>query len=63
MNQYAYLEVIDKHKVREEWQDIFNLQKIALLEELHSTTSRPLQLQNHIFHFVLEYYSCQIHTF
>lgn len=35
----THLEVVNQDKIREEWQDVFNLEQITLSQILHSTSS------------------------
>lgn len=32
---YLLLEVVDDHEIRKEWQDVFNLEQVGVLQELH----------------------------
>ena len=39
MYMYMYLEVVDGDKVREEWENVLNLENAAVLQELHCSVT------------------------
>lgn len=45
-NEVTNLEVINRHKVWEKWQDVFNLQPITLMQKLHGSLDVLFFLNN-----------------